>query len=663
MITVALVGNPNAGKTTIFNALTGSSQQIGNWPGTTVERIEGNFLLCDDTYVRLVDLPGIYSLSAFSIDEKIARDFLLNERPDLVLVVVDSTNLERNLYLLVQIREMGFPVIVVLNMWDMADKMGIKLDADGICKAVGAEKVVFTVGSREIGIDKLREAMIDFVVKKKERQREELRLDYGPQIELILEEGEKRGIKRFELLWLMEMGQDVIDSTGINNVGEDFLKFLRHQLSSFGKDLSLVIAERRYGFIHSLLEEMMTKPSDIHLRLVISEYIDKVVTNGLWGIPIFLLVMYLLFSLVFKVADVPVGWMQALVDYVKNLVLLLGDKFSLSGWFISLLSDGIIDGVGSVIVFLPNIFLLFIGISFLEDSGYLARAAFIMDKFMHKLGLHGKSFIPMLIGFGCNVPAIMATRTLTSEKDRILTSMVIPFMSCSARLPVYILFASVFFPGRENIIVFILYLFGILVGIATAYIFNKVMFQEKESLLIMEMPPYRLPSWKLVLRYSWVRTFEFVKKAGTVILLAVVLIWVLSSFPYGVGYADKLSYLGRIGQVLAPIFSPAGFGFWQAAVALLFGIVAKEVVVGTLGSLLAGGNEESLRDVLPKYFSQGSAFSFLIMTLLYVPCVATIGVLKKELGWRWAIGITFYTILVGWIFSVGFYQLIGKWFL
>jgi len=378
------------------------------------------------------------------------------------------------------------------------------------------------------------------------------------------------------------------------------------------------------------------------------------------GIPLFLFFMYLLFQMVFTlgspIADLIDGFFGKLAESAK----LFFENQNLPGWLGSLVSDGIISGVGSVLVFLPNIMLLFLGISILEDSGYLARAAFVMDRFMHALGLHGKSFIPMLLGFGCNIPGIMATRTLESRKDRILTILVNPLMSCSARLPVYTLFASAFFPKHQGLVVFSLYLLGIVLAIFVAKVFKHIFFKGEVSPLVMELPPYRVPTIRNVLLSMWTRSSLFVKKAGTIIFLAVVLVWLLSSLPLGVEYAGGSSLIGKLGKILAPLFKPAGFGFWQAAVALLFGILAKEVVVGTLGTLY-GASEESLKEVLLEQFSPLSAYAFLIMTLIYIPCIASIATIKRETNWKWTALAVSYSLILGWVLSVLFYQ-IGRLF-
>ncbi len=654
MKTIALVGNPNAGKTTLFNALTGGQEQVGNWPGTTVELVEGSFSIGVER-VRVVDLPGIYALSAFSLDEKIARDFLLKEKVDLVVVVIDSSNLERNLYLLVQIREMGLKTVVALNMWDVMEKMSAELDEEVFRRIVGACEVVRTIGNQGKGIDRLKEAIAKCLGSGDASS--VLRVDYGEELERIIGELESLGLRRSEALAVLEGDFEVVQLDGEKL--EKVKALCEEAQRMYGKDLSVFIAERRYGFIRALLNESLRRHLDLDKRLAFTEYVDRFITNRILGIPLFLLVMYLMFTTVFKVADPFVSMIESGLGWLSSFVETTLRSAGAPELLISFLTSGVIDGVGSILVFLPNIFFLYVFISILEDSGYLARAAFIMDKFMHKLGLHGKSFIPMLIGFGCNVPAIMATRTLSNEKDRIITAFIVPFMSCSARLPVYVLFAGAFFPGKENVVVFSLYVLGVLVGIITAWIFNRFVFKGRESLLIMEMPPYRLPSLRVVLKFSYLRTWEFVKKAWTVILGAVVLIWLLASLPMGVEYGSEASFLGRIGKALAPVFRPAGFGFWQAGVALLFGIVAKEVVVGTLGTLLAGGQENALRTVLPYYFTPLSAISFLVMTLLYIPCVATIAVMKKELGWKWALFSTIYTIVVGWSLSVLVYQVLN----
>ncbi len=661
-ITISLCGNPNSGKTTIFNALTGARQKTGNWPGVTVERKEGVFEE-DGRRIKVVDLPGTYSLTAYSIDERIARDFLVNERPDVNVVITDATNLERNLYLTIELLEMGVNCILDLNMMDMVEKRGIKIDIKKLSASLGIP-VIPTVGIRKKGIDELRKAIIQFA----EKRTSPLKIDYG-----ILEDSIGRisemlaKIKGFRLperwtaIKLLEGDEQVKEWLLSFPEGKEVVSFVEDEIpkleEKIGEDVESYIVERRYGFISGLVKECTEKVLAIEEKLSISDRIDRIVLNRWIGIPIFLFFMWISFKLVFDVGS-------PFADYIDQFFGFLGDyvkKEIGENWISSFIADGIISGIGSVLVFLPNIMILFLIIGFLEDCGYMARAAFVVDRLMHSLGLHGKSFIPMILGFGCNIPGIMACRTLESEKDRILTILINPFMSCSARLPIYVLFAGVFFQKNAGTVIFIMYVLGIIVAILTAIIFKKIFFKTEVAPLIMELPPYRMPTLKNVLIQMWERSFLFIKKAGTVIFAGVVLVWFLSSMPPGVEYASKDSWIGCLGRAFAPIFEPAGFGFWQAAVALIFGILAKEVVVGTLGTLY-GVEEEGLSKILPKYFTKLSSFSFMVMSLLYIPCIASIGVIKSETGsWKWTAIAVFWSLFVGWTISVLFYQM-GKIF-
>ena len=665
MYKIALAGNPNSGKTTVFNSLCGAREKIGNWPGTTVEKKQGYFTY-QDGKIEVVDLPGTYSLSAYSLDERIARDFLIKEKPELVVCVIDATNLERNLYLVIQLLEMGQPVLLDLNMMDRVKKANIKIDTQKLSKILGID-IVETVASKGEGIKELKEKIVENLRKKGERI---FKIDYH-DLEKIIEETSQlfKDKKIFDIperglsLRILEGDFDLLNKVKevvpqIEKMKDEAETKITH-LS--GEDLETFIIEKRYAFLKGVVKECVKKEISLEARLTFSDKLDKILTNRILGIPLFLFFMYLLFQLVFSLgtplADLVDGFFGKLAESAK----LFFENQNLPSWFCSLVSDGIISGVGSVLVFLPNIMLLFLGISILEDSGYLARAAFVMDRFMHALGLHGKSFIPMLLGFGCNIPGIMAARTLESRKDRILTILVNPLMSCSARLPVYILFASAFFPKHQGLVVFSLYLLGIVLAIFVAKIFKHIFFKEEVAPLVMELPPYRVPTMRNVLLSMWTRSSLFVKKAGTIIFLAVVFIWLLSSLPFGVEYAGENSLIGKLGKILVPIFKPAGFGFWQAAVALLFGILAKEVVVGTLGTLY-GASEEGLKEVLLQHFTPLSAYAFLIMTLIYIPCIAAIATIKRETNWKWAALAVSYSLILGWVLSVLFYK-IGRLFI
>ncbi len=655
---IALAGHPNSGKTTIFNLLAGAKEKIGNWSGTTVEKKVGKFFLSNNE-IELVDLPGIYGLSAYSIDERIARDFLIEEDPDLVVSVIDATNLERNLFLPIQILEMGKPLIIVFNMMDMVEKQNIKINIDEISKVLNVD-IVPTVALHNKGINDLKNTIVKNISEKKEVN---FKIDYKHNIEdaifeiiPVLKKREKfLGLpERFIALKVLEDDIEMIEKLKNTNIYEETLK-IKEKYNKKLEDVETEIIERRYGFIHGLLSECMKKEPTFEEKLDFSDKLDTILTNKYIGIPLFLIFMFLLFEFVFVVGNPLAGLVGQFFVLLSNITKSLCLSLHFSNYLISFLTDGIISGIGSVLVFLPNILLLFLGISILEDSGYMARAAFVMDRFMHFLGLHGKSFIPMIIGFGCNIPGIMATRTLTSRKDRILTILILPLMSCSARLPVYVLFSSVFFAKYQGLIVFSLYFIGIILAIIVAKFFKHIFFKSEVAPLIMELPPYRLPTLKNALITMWERSRIFVKKAGTIIFFAVVLIWLLSSLPFGVKYASEQSLIGVLGKFIAPVFKPAGFGFWQAAVALIFGIMAKEVVVGTLGTLFGG--EGMLKVALAHYFTPLSAYAFLLMTLIYIPCIATIAVIKRETNWKWALLSVSYSLILGWVVSVLFYQI------
>ena len=655
-VKVAIAGNPNTGKTTIFNALTGTRQQTGNWPGVTVEKKEGKFEYKGET-VGIIDLPGTYSLTSYTIDERVARDFLVKEKPDVAVVVVDASNLERNFYLVTLLLELGQNVVVDLNMMDIAKEKGIDIDTEKLERIL---KIPFveTIGHKSIGIDNLKKRILE---SAKEKEKEIFDINYGEFVEEELKKLESEIFSldipyphRFFTLRLLENDSEFLK---IIEKGKNPLRtkeILENIKKSLGEPEDYLI-EKRYGFIHGLIKECVSLKRKMGEKIELTDKLDRIFTNRFLGLPLFFFFMWLTFQMVFK-------WGGALGEGIDNFFGILGDKSKIfltavgsPSWLISLLKDGIISGVGSVLVFFPNIFILFFVFAILEDSGYMARVAFVMDKIMHKLGLHGKSSIPMILGFGCNVPAIMATRTLESRTDRILTILINPFMSCSARLPVYILFAGVFFSSHRGTVVFSLYLLGVIVAVLSARLFKSLFFKEEDVPLIMELPPYHIPTIKNVLLSAWSKALVFLKKAGTVIFAVVVLVWLLGYFPLGVKFAGESSLIGRIGKIVAPVFRPAGFGFWQAAVALLFGILAKEVVVGTFGTLYGG--EERLSHVLPNLFTPVSAYSFMLITLLYIPCIATIAVIKQEAGTKWAVITTVWSLFVGWTIAVVFYQL------
>jgi len=702
-ITIALAGNPNCGKTTIFNDLTGARQHVGNYPGVTVEKKEGN-LKYKDYEIKVVDIPGIYSLTAYSIDEIVARNFIVEEKPDVVIDIVDTSNLERNLYLAVQFMELKIPLIIALNMADIAEKQGLKIDKEELSKILRVP-LIFTVATKSKGLNELLDEAIKIVEAKNKPG--EGTIKYGEEVEKELDKLEDILIQDIELTkdypskWLAlkllegdavvtkRVEESLYFEKVITQVGES----TTHLKKVFGDSPEAIIADRRYGYITGACKEAVKKSPEE--RQILSDKIDQVLVNRVIGLPILLAVMWLIFNFVFKASAPLMGYVEMGQTWLGNLLSgLLPDGSAIQ----SLIVDGIIGGVGSVLIFVPIIFLLFLAMAFLEDTGYMARAVFIMDKIMHKIGLHGRSFIPMLLGFGCTIPAIMATRTIEDKNDRFVTMLVVPFVSCGARLPVYALLIGAFFPERiSGNILFSLYILGIVVAIFMAKILRKYLFKGEAAPFVMELPPYRFPTIKGLLIHMWERGVIYLKKAGTIIFVGVLIIWVLSNFPWTPNYSKdygtlieqaqnneemitqlenerafeklEMSYAGKMGRAIAPIFKPLGFDDWKLSVGLIGGFVAKEIVVGTLGTLHSVGEvdeeSESLRQRLQnqtrpdgsKKFNPLVAYAIMIFVLLYIPCVATIAVIKRETNsWKWPIFTVFYTTGVAWIASFIVYQ-------
>jgi len=581
MRTAALIGNPNVGKTSLFNTLTGSNQYVGNWAGVTVEKKEG--FMNED--LKIVDLPGIYAMDTFSSEEKVAKDFLASGESDFIINIVDASNLERNLYLTTQIKEYNTPILLVLNMMDVAAAKGLEIDTELLSRKLGV--TVATISA-------------------------------------------SKGKGLSELKSLLDRG--------------DFLK------SPIENDFHFQDEKEAYAFISDILS-VAVKKKDAN-KQTRTEKIDKLVLNKFLAYPLFFLMLWVIFEFTFSWVGQPLAdFLSYLVEgqLVPALVTLLSNS---SPWFSSLIIDGIVGGVGSVIVFLPVILTLFLGISVLEDSGYMARAAFIMDKAMRKMGLSGKAFIPMIVGFGCSVPGIMTARTLESEKDRKLTALLVPLMSCNARLPVYALFASVFFPGRESAVVFSLYLLGILLAFLLGMLFKKTIFRKDEEPFIIELPEYKAPELKNLLNHTWDKGKGFLKKAGTLIFSVSVVVWVLSNFNFSGMTHINNSILASIGGFVSPVFAPLGFASWQNAVSLITGLMAKEVVLGTMGVIYGG----SLATSLQSHFTPASAYAFLVFVLLYTPCVSVIATLKKEFGgWLAAFSVT-YQLVLAWVVSFLVYR-------
>jgi len=658
MNTIALVGNPNCGKTTLFNALTGSNQRVGNWPGVTVEKKEGNFKFKDQIYT-VIDLPGIYSLGSFSEDEIIARNYIISGNPDVVINVVDATNIERNLYLTTQLLEMGTKVVVALNMIDEAETKNIEIDIKTLSEKLGAP-VIPTVASKKKGIENLISKAVELINKDMDYK---AHISYGQNIDKEIE-----NIKKFlenknldySRQWIaikvLEGDKEILNM--IKEKDEEAYNSLDDMLAKHNlENLELEIVDKRYEFINSITSSAVRKPKENIVTL--TDKIDSIITHKYFGLPIFALIMFIVFQLTFAIGQDLLGGivgsgLEILGEKIESLLVTI----NAADWIVSFVIDGIFGGIGTVIEFVPLILVLYTLMGLLEDSGYMARAAYIMDNLMRRLGLQGKTFISMIIGFGCNVPGVMATRTLDNKKDKMIAILINPFMSCGARIPIYLVFISAFFSDNGGLVLFLLYALGIVVALIMAKIFSKTLFKGETSYFIMELPPYRIPTASNVLRNMWDNVSEFLKRAGTTIFAVVTILWVLAMLPIGVEPYSQSSILGRIGTAIAPIFKPAGYGTWQAAVGLFSGIAAKEAVVAILGMVYAGVEEGTeLVKAIQSAFTPLSAASFMVMTLLYTPCAATLGVIKKETNsYKWTLFSAVYSFAVAWILSVIIYQ-------
>jgi ferrous iron transport protein B len=708
-INVALVGNPNCGKTTLFNEMSGLHEKVGNYGGVTVDAVSAIIKKNDYTY-NIVDLPGTYSISAYSPEEIYVRNHIIHNMPDVVVNVVDATNLERNLFLTTQLIDMNIKVIIALNMYDEMERTGTKLDYNSLGKMLGIP-IIPTIASKRKGINDILQKIID-CYEDREPTLRHVHIHYGTEIEEAISK------VREKILLIPELTDKYcIRNVAINLLQQDRLietlisKYPQSKEiintattasaeleAEFKEKTETIFSDAKYGFIAGALKETLTKGKT---NLESTSKIDAILTNRVLGFPLFIIFLWIIFQVTFSIGSYPMDWIDTGISWISEVISNVMPK----SIFRDLLINGIIGGVGGVIVFLPNILILFFFISFMEDTGYMARASFIMDKLMHKIHLHGKSFIPLIIGFGCNVPAIMATRILANKKDRVLTTLMLPFISCSARLPIYILLISAFFPYNQGLVLISIYIIGIIIAIISVSIINKYFMKNDEAPFVMELPPYRIPTIKNTALHMWHRATQYLKKMGGVILIASIIVWALGYFPTNVKYSknyeeliskisnnnkipqkeknykintlehdmlaekQEKSYLGTMGKFIEPVIAPLGFD-WKLGVSIISGFSAKEIVVSTMGVLnQTDDNSVNLQTRLQKQkytsgekkgqlvFSPLVAYGFMLFVLLYFPCIATITAIKKELGVKWAVFVVFYTTGMAWLVSFAVYQI------
>ncbi|MBR2665558.1 ferrous iron transport protein B [Methanobrevibacter sp.] len=659
---VGLAGNPNVGKTTVFNGLTGMRQHVGNWPGKTVERAEGHFKHGSYEY-DVIDLPGNYALSAHSMEEIVSRDFIVDDDSDVIINIVDAANLERNLYLTVQMMELGANLVMALNMNDFAKKKDHIIDVKLMSELLGFPVVEINAKTGD-GFDELLTTVEKQAANPIDSS---AKLSYGTELKEHLSDMQALIEKDSNLLdvpsvWtaikLLEKDPIVIEkvqgSSQKSAIMTETDKVAGHLHTIFNEGAEEVVANARYAFIGGLMAEAVKKPAVE--KETTTDKIDKIVTNRILSIPIFLVIMYAMFQFTYTIG----APFQDLIDQAFGMLGEWVGTFIANEYLASFICDGIIGGVGGVLTFLPIIILMFLFLSILEDCGYLARAAFTLDIFMHKLvGLHGKAFIPMILGFGCGVPAIMATRTMENEGDRMLAMMLVPFMSCTARLPIYAIFIAAFFEANNGAILLSIYVLGIVVALIVAAILKRTLFKGLSTPFVMELPTYKVPSVKGVLLHTWEKVKGFLRKAGTIILACSIVLWALSIFPLGVEFGSADSVLGMIGGAIAPIFAPLGFGTWQAGVAIIAGLAAKEVVVATFGTLagMEEDDEEGITQLVHDTFTPLSAYAFMAFTLLYTPCFAAIGAIKQETNsYKWAATMCAITLITAYIVSFLIYN-------
>lgn len=685
-IKVALVGNPNCGKTSLFNIASGSHEHVGNYSGVTVDAKEGKFEYNGYHFV-IVDLPGTYSLSAYSPEELYVRKNLVENTPDIIINVVDGSNLERNMYLTMQLIDMNFPMVVALNMYDELEKSGDKFDYPSLASMLGTP-IVPTICRNGKGVGDLFQTVIDVYNGTNDTASRHIHVNHGETLEKSINrvraaisngsgDLSSKYSLRFLAIKMLENDSDAEKVIAAQPNHEEIIAVTYEEKKRIEEELheqsESAIVDAKYGFISGALKETYHPQVVKEHHRTLTERIDSVVTNRFMGYPIFFLLLFLMFEATFSLGQYPMDWIDGLVGKIGEFV---GANMP-DGILKDLVTDGIIGGVGAVIVFLPNILILYFFISVLEDSGYMARAAFMMDKLMHKMGLHGKSFIPMIMGFGCNVPAIMASRTIESPKSRLVTMLVTPLMSCSARLPLYIVLIGAFFPSHASLVMLGLYAFGIMMAVVMARIFSKLFMKKGNLPFVMELPPYRMPTSRTIMRHTWEKGRQYLRKMGGIILTASILIWALGYFPRpdasqteanSTSEANTNSYMERIGRAIEPVMKPLGFD-WRMNAGIIAGTGAKELVVSTMGVLYSQTDESNgeetdetthLQQAVKNAMTPRSAAAYLIFVLLYFPCLATIAAVRNETGqWRWALFTAVYTTLLAYICSLAFYQLWG----
>ena len=671
-LTVAFIGNPNCGKTTLFNAFTGTNLKVANWPGVTVEKVEGA-MKYHDMDIKLIDLPGTYSLTSYTMEEQVSREYILSNEVDVIVNVVDASSLERNLYLTLQLLELGKPVVVALNMMDIVQKRGMEIDLHRLPEMLGVPVIPVSARKRT-GLDilihaaahhkgnKLPDSLLhnhNSKTNHKHNHHKNTVMVYNDQIEDKIDEiTDELNFKyptiknlRWISIKLLENDKELMNR--YSDLSSNLLK----------ESYESQIINEKYDFIEEVLSETIINKSK---KEVATDRVDKVLTNKWLGIPIFLLIMGLVFFLTFTIGDWLKGYLEIAFELLSDSARLGLSSIGTSALLISLLVDGIISGVGTIITFLPNIFILFLALAFLEDTGYMARVAFIMDGIMGKLGLSGRSFIPMLLGFGCSVPAIMASRTLENKRDRFKTMLITPFMSCSARLPIYILFSEIFFADNAMLIAYSMYVLGLIVAILVAFVIHKIDKNENENMLLIELPEYKIPSSRTVEIYVWEKVKDFLTKAGTTIFVASIVMWLLLNFGFHGYTTDMTQSLGAsLCKFIVPLFAPIGLGFWQIVVALIAGISAKEVVVSSCAVLFGIANINSssgmsmLTEVLGKMgFGQLNAYCLMVFCLLYIPCMATIVTIKKESqSMKWTVFTVLFQLCIAWVVTFIIYQI------